>query len=194
MSSEESLDTSILNPIFEGVEPFGENELTRTVIGELDEHVIARIRKVSSFVLEQEMPPYKYFVDLAEPYRLKDTTVVFSSLWEVSPQAGALEMVGAERKPVEEFAVYHSSVQPPLKSREEIFDWYDSKAKKSILGATPLVIPNIFTVAGIEELVRTGNFRRGESHPIPARSQQARPKSKVSGSKPKWLKEIITKF
>lgn len=172
MSKPESLDIAGLDGIFENVEPLDGPDVTRVVIGEIGEDRLARIKRVSLLVLDKEVSHHDYFVNLAVPHdRFEEITIVYSSAWKVTPQAAASPQAVAEHKSNEIFgAVYHPASQPALRELVEIFDWYDSlderekelkdknKTKKTP-GTTPNISPNIYTVSGMEELVRYASFK-----------------------------------
>jgi hypothetical protein len=160
MNRPESLGIKGLDDIFEDVDLLEGPDATRVVLGELTGSKLARIKRVSDLILGKEVDHHDYFVDLALPHsRFQEVTTVFSSAWRVTPQAAAKEEVEAEYKARELFAVYHPATQPELSSPEEIFNWYDENANKKTLGAIPDISPNIYTVQGMEELIRYGNFQ-----------------------------------
>jgi hypothetical protein len=164
VSKAEGLDISGLDGIFDGVEPLDEQgpDATRVVVGELKRGKLARIKRVATVVLGDELEHHDYFVNLAIPqYQFDELTLVLSSVWKVTPQAASQEEVVAEYKPGEVYALYHPKMQPELESPADIFDWYDDpKTKRQSVGGVPNdVSPNIYTVAGMEELIKYGKFK-----------------------------------
>lgn len=161
MSKTETLDSSLIEPIFEGVEPVMDGpQIRRTVIGELEGNKLARIRRISMTVLKNEVKHHDYRVDLAAPYGRfgQNITVVYSSLWVVTALAAQEKGAVAEVKDSEQFAVFNRMVLDSMDSPEDIFTLYD-EAKKMTPAITPDINPNIYTPEGMQELIETANFK-----------------------------------
>lgn len=159
MKSQETLPISDLDDIFSTVEPVVDIHMTRTVVGYLDEERVSRIKKVVDKTQSGEASHHHYDVDLVVPTRFPEIRIVLSALWKVTPLQAAGRVVLAESRGEEIFAIFNPRKQE-IKTLEEIFEWYDNNPEeKQKPNVTPDVTPNIYTVTGMQELIKYGNFK-----------------------------------
>jgi hypothetical protein len=155
----ESLNASLLDVLFEGVEreENGE-EASRTVIGQVSERQVARIIKKTKLLPSmdseerQETGHCDFEVSLVSPHDIhEEISIVASSVWNVSPSAAlesdpeAVEVPSSRR-----FAIYF---HPENTKTENIFVWYDNQAEMNVPDSATETSPNIYARDGMTKLV-----------------------------------------
>lgn len=158
----EALDKSILEPIFEDIEPVQRGvDIVRGLTLALDKQHLVRIRRstpiASIDLASHEITESKhsdYFVDLASPHRRdEDRLVVVSALWSPprSPANGKVQT-----NPVGNFLHYFSPTERQVfQSADDVFEAYDRVHKDGTRVTGNLKgwsDPDIHTAKGMEKL------------------------------------------